>query len=131
MFPNVGAMHRISCPSCSYVLPIPGTNLCSLCCGNRPLSRRLDRCDRVIQKESGDPNAAICVRFSRVRHNAHYVPYAQIRFDHSYYKNSYVTWTPGILSRHLANGCVLKCNCIGLMVFRNLSCLGIIIMLYK
>ena len=47
--------------------------------------------------------------------------------DHSYYKNSYVTWTPGILSRHLANGCVLKCSCIGLMVFRSLSCLGIII----
>ena len=47
--------------------------------------------------------------------------------SHSYYKNNYVTWTPGILSRHLANGCVLKCNCIGLMVFRNLSCLGIII----
>ena len=46
---------------------------------------------------------------------------------HSYYKNSYVTWAPGILSRHLVNGCVLKCSCIGLMVFRNLSCLGIII----
>ena len=24
--------------------------------------------------------------------------------------------------RHLANGCVLKCGCIGLMLFRNLSC---------
>ena len=48
-------------------------------------------------------------------------------FAHSYYKNSYVTWAPGILSRHLVNGCVLKCSCIGLMVFRNLSCLGIII----
>ena len=46
---------------------------------------------------------------------------------HSYYKNSYVTWAPGILSRHLVNGCVLKCSCIGLMVFRNLSCLGIMI----
>ena len=46
---------------------------------------------------------------------------------HSYYKNSFVTWAPGILSRHLVNGCVLKCSCIGLMVFRNLSCLGIII----
>ena len=36
----------------------------------RPLSRRLDRCDRVIQKESGDPKAAICVRFQGrwVRH---------------------------------------------------------------
>ena len=36
----------------------------------RPLSRRLDRCDRVIQKESGDPNGGICVRFHgrRVRH---------------------------------------------------------------
>ena len=51
--------------------------------------------------------------------------------QHSYYKNSYVTWTPGILSRHLANGCVLKCSCIGLMVFRNLSCLGIIICYIK
>ena len=28
--------------------------------------------------------------------------------------------------RHLANGCVLKCGCIGLMLFRNLSCLGTI-----
>ena len=53
----------------------------------RPLSRRLDRCDRVIQKESGDPNGGnMCsvsgaTGTSRVRHNAHYVPYAQIRFD--------------------------------------------------
>ena len=29
--------------------------------------------------------------------------------------------------RHLANGCVLKCGCIGLMLFQNLSCLGTII----
>ena len=29
--------------------------------------------------------------------------------------------------RHLANGCVFKCGCIGLMLFRNLSCLGTII----
>ena len=50
-----------------------------------------------------------------------------MKVNHSYYKNSYVTWVPGILSRHLVNGCVLKCSCIGLMVFRNLSCLGIII----
>ena len=28
--------------------------------------------------------------------------------------------------RHLTNGCVLKCGCIGLMLFRNLSCLGTI-----
>ena len=54
---------------------------------NRPLSRRLDRCDRVIQKESGDPNGGNMCSFSgatgtsRVRHNAHYVPYAQIRCD--------------------------------------------------
>ena len=53
----------------------------------RPLSRRLDRCDRVIQKESGNPNCGNMYSFSgatgtsRVRHNAHYVPYAQIRFD--------------------------------------------------
>ena len=53
----------------------------------RPLSRRLDRCDRVIQKESGDPNGGNMCSFSgatctsRVRHNAHYVPCAQIRFD--------------------------------------------------
>ena len=57
------------------------------CLDNRPLSRRLDRCDRVIQKESGDPNGGNMCSFSRatgtsrVRHNAHYVPYAQIRFD--------------------------------------------------
>ena len=55
--------------------------------GYRPLSRRLDRCDRVIQKESGDPNGGNMCSFSgatgtsRVRHNARYVPYAQIRFD--------------------------------------------------
>ena len=54
---------------------------------HRPLSRRLDRCDRVIQKESGDPNGGNMCSFSgatgtsRVRHNARYVPYAQIRFD--------------------------------------------------
>ena len=29
--------------------------------------------------------------------------------------------------RHLANGCVLKCGCFGLMLFRNISCLGTII----
>ena len=56
-------------------------------CGYRPLSRRLDRCDRVIQKESGDQNGGNMYSFSgatgtsRVRHNAHYAPYAQIRFD--------------------------------------------------
>ena len=54
---------------------------------HRPLSRRLDRCDRVIQKESGDPNGGNMCSFSwatgtsRVRHNADYVPCAQIRFD--------------------------------------------------
>ena len=54
---------------------------------HRPLSRRLDRCDRVIQKESGDPNGGNMCSFSGatgtslVRHNARYVPYAQIRFD--------------------------------------------------
>ena len=53
----------------------------------RPFSQRLDRCDRVIQKESGDPNGGNMCSFSgatgtsRVRHNAHYGPYAQIRFD--------------------------------------------------
>ena len=51
------------------------------------LSRRLDRCDRVIQNESGDPNGGNMCSFtgatctSRVRHDANYVPYAQIRFD--------------------------------------------------
>ena len=50
------------------------------------LSRRLDRCDRVIQNESSDPNAGNMCSFSgatctsRVRHNASYVPCAQIRF---------------------------------------------------
>ena len=53
----------------------------------RPLSRRLDRCDRVIHNESGDPNGGNMCSFSgatctsRVRHNADYVPYANIRFD--------------------------------------------------
>ena len=54
---------------------------------HRPSSRRLDRCDRVIQKESGDPNGGNMCSFSRatgtsrVRHNARYVPYAHFRFD--------------------------------------------------
>ena len=53
----------------------------------RPLSRRLDRCDRVIHNESGDPNGGNMCSFSgatctsRVRHNADYVPYAKIRVD--------------------------------------------------
>ena len=53
----------------------------------RPLSRRLDRCDRIIHNESGDPNGGNMCSFSgatctsRVRHNADYVPYAKIRFD--------------------------------------------------
>ena len=53
----------------------------------RPLSRRLDRCDRVIHNESGDPNGGNMCSFSgatctlRVRHNADYVPYAKIRCD--------------------------------------------------
>ena len=29
--------------------------------------------------------------------------------------------------RHLANGCVLQCGCIGLMLFHNISCLDTII----
>ena len=32
-----------------------------------------------------------------------------------------------IESSHLANGCTIKCGCIGLMLFRYLSCLGAII----
>ena len=57
------------------------------------------------------------------------IVYTTLTLTHSYYnyKNSYVTWAPSILSRHLVNGCVLKCSCIGLMLFRNLSCLGTII----
>ena len=31
---------------------------------NRPLSRRLDRCDRVIQNESSDPNGGNMCTFS-------------------------------------------------------------------
>ena len=27
---------------------------------------------------------------------------------------------------HIANGCITKCGCIGLIIFRNLSCLGAI-----
>ena len=69
---------------------------------HRPLSRRLDRCDRVIQKESGDPNGGNMCSFSwatgtsRVRHNADYVPCAQIRFD------LYVRESPA--SPSIANG---------------------------
>ena len=50
---------------------------------HRPLSRRLDRCDRMIQIESMYPNLAMCACFQQrhVRHNANYVPYSQIRFD--------------------------------------------------
>ena len=54
---------------------------------HRPLSQRLDRCDRVIHNESGDPNGGNMCSFSgatctsRVRHNADYVPYAKILFD--------------------------------------------------
>ena len=29
-----------------------------------------------------------------------------------------------IESSHLANGCTIKCGCIGLMLFRSLSCMG-------
>ena len=32
--------------------------------GHRPLSRRLDRCDRVIHNESGDPNGGNMCSFS-------------------------------------------------------------------
>ena len=32
-----------------------------------------------------------------------------------------------MLSRHLANGCVLKCGCTSLVLFLNLPCLGTII----
>ena len=58
-----------------------------LCGAHRPLSRRLDRCDRVIHNESGDQNGGNMCSFSGamctspVRHNADYVPYAKIRFD--------------------------------------------------
>ena len=50
----------------------------------RPLSQRVDRCDRLIQNESIETQTAVmCVCFQqrRARHNANYVPYAQIRFD--------------------------------------------------
>ena len=78
----------------------------------------------------GRTDIALCAWNSGVNGGQVGIPiniHVNLRCSHSYYKNSYVTWTPGILSRHLANGCVLKCSCIGLMVFRNLSCLGIII----
>ena len=68
---------------------------------HRTLSRHLDRCDRVIQNESSNPNgcnvclfsAVMCTsqcklranahyfRSVRVRHNATHVTYPQIRFD--------------------------------------------------
>ena len=40
---------------------------------NRPLSRSLDRCDRMITNESRDPNGGNVY----YDHNANYVPYAQ------------------------------------------------------
>ena len=40
--------------------------------GHRPLSRCLDRCDRVMQDEVGDSIRGQCVK----RHNANYVRYA-------------------------------------------------------
>ena len=45
-----------------------------------PLSRRLDRCDRMIQTSPATQTPVMCVCFQRrrVRHNANYVPYAQI-----------------------------------------------------
>ena len=70
---------------CIYIILFPGLGYCTCC--YRLLSRRLDRCDRVIQDESSDPNGGNMCSFSgatcmsRVRHNANYVPYAQIRFD--------------------------------------------------
>ena len=73
---------------------------CSFDDCNRPLSRRLDRCDRVIHNESGDPNGGNMCSFSgatctsRVRHNADYVPYANIRF--------YVRESPASLSIAMA-----------------------------
>ena len=43
------------------------------------LSRRLDRCDRMIQNESSDPNGGTVCLLSAVtlRHNANHVPSAQ------------------------------------------------------
>ena len=60
---------------------------------NRPLSRRLDRCDRMIQNESRTQTAAICVCFlqPRVSHKENYIPYAQIRFD-LYIRQSQLQW---------------------------------------
>ena len=45
-----------------------------------PLSRRLDRSDRMIQNESRDSKAVMCVCLQRrhVRHNASYVPNAKM-----------------------------------------------------
>ena len=45
-----------------------------------PLSRRLVRSDRVIQNESRDSKAVMCVCLQRrhVRHNASYVPNAKM-----------------------------------------------------
>ena len=40
---------------------------------HRPLSRRLDRCDRVIQKESGDPNGGNMCSFSGATGTSQYV----------------------------------------------------------
>ena len=44
--------HKLKTPQLPRKLKVVGLD-CEIC--NRPLSRRLDRCDRVIQNESRDP----------------------------------------------------------------------------
>ena len=44
---------------------------------HRPLSRHLDRCVRMIQKESRDRNGGNL--YYVLCHNANYIPYAQIQ----------------------------------------------------
>ena len=62
-----------------------------------------------------------------------YVPLfgvAQSNVDLRYYvisRQIVIGTATSILSRHLVNGCVLKCDCPSLMLFLNLSCLGTII----
>ena len=64
--------------------------VCALAIGEAPIGLYRDVWIAAIasfRKSRATQTAAICVRFqgatgtSRVRHNAHYVPYAQIRFD--------------------------------------------------
>ena len=93
-----GSSGENSCGGSSIYLVVTSSNNACLCALNGvlpslvktisqrsrqrywPLSRRLDRSDRVIQNESRDSKAVMCVCLQRrhVRHNASYVPNAKM-----------------------------------------------------